>query len=187
MKTLKKKAIGDLENVPTTLFGDLCKKNFHKLLYHLMREDEEHQVKFKVFSLMFSKLQKSLGKLDRKSNPNYNKTLEYVCFTIKTIEDCLKRTSRSQIVALVQSCKAQLIEVICLGSENEEIMVRNQAQQLFTYLTSLIFDNAIPMREELELMMVKVVFKPALQLAKKLESKEKALSKSQSTSQGSSE
>jgi hypothetical protein len=47
-------------------------------------------------------------------------------------------------------------------------MIRNQAQQLFTSLLCLILDNKLPLREELEILLVKVVLKPAINLAKKL-------------------
>ena len=47
-------------------------------------------------------------------------------------------------------------------------MVRNQAQQLFTYLLPKILDLNLPMREEIEVMYVKIVLKPQERLNQKL-------------------
>jgi len=41
-------------------------------------------------------------------------------------------------------------------------MIRNQAQQAFTLVLKVILENNISMREELELLLVKVALKPCI-------------------------
>jgi hypothetical protein len=90
MKVLKKKSIEDVDQNYSLQFGDLTKKNLHKVLYLLMAEDEEHQVKDRIFEYLFTKIKKSLTKLDKKPS-NSNKLREYICFSIKTLEDCFRK------------------------------------------------------------------------------------------------
>ena len=65
--------------------------------------------------------------------------------------------------------KDSLFETLCLGAEQEDIMIRNQTQQLFSYLLSMILECKLPMREELEILLVKIVMKPALLLTQTME------------------
>ena len=87
--------------------------------------------------------------------------------------------------------KDSLFETLCLGAEQEDIMIRNQTQQLFSYLLSMILECKLPMREELEILLVKIVMKPALLLTQTMElnlQKEGGLKKSggsTSSAQGS--
>jgi hypothetical protein len=69
---------------------------------------------------------------------------------------------------MISTLRIPLIEIICVSSEFDDIMIRNQSQQLFSFLLTAILDNKMPLREELEVLLVKVVLKPALTLAKKL-------------------
>ncbi len=94
MKVLKKKSIDDVDSNYSMQFGDLTKKNLHKALYMLMAEDEEHQVKNRIFQYLFAKIQKALSNLAKKPN-NSNKLREYTCFSIKTLEDCFRKIAFS--------------------------------------------------------------------------------------------
>jgi hypothetical protein len=72
------------------------------------------------------------------------------------------------LVELVMTLKKDIIEVLCLTAECEEVLIRNQAQILFTYLLHKILQHQLPMREELEILIVKIALKPAINLAKRL-------------------
>jgi hypothetical protein len=69
---------------------------------------------------------------------------------------------------VLTTLKNELFELICTGAELEDIMVRNQCQQLFTHVLTTILDQNLSLREELEVLLVKVVLKPAVSLAKRL-------------------
>jgi len=62
-----------------------------------MLEGEEHQVKTIVFKHICGKIKKNLTLLGhrQKSNSTTLKIREYVCFLIKTLEDCLKKIPSS--------------------------------------------------------------------------------------------
>ena len=66
---------------------------------------------------------------------------------------------------LILTLKNDLFEVICTGAECEDVLVRNQTQILFTYVLQQILSGDIPLREELEILLVKVVLKPTVTLA----------------------
>lgn len=123
-----------------------------------------------VFNYLFEKIKKTITACGDKKNQTNLKLKEYLCFLIKSLEDCLKKISSVQeLSSIIIELKSNLSEIICLGAENEDIMIRNQAQQLFTPILNFILDHHLPLREELEALLVKVVLKPALQLAKKLQ------------------
>ncbi len=65
-----------------------------------------------------------------------NKILDYAIFMIKTLEDSLKKISRNpaELKQVILKFRTAFVEVTCLGGESEDIMIRNQTQQLFTYL-----------------------------------------------------
>ncbi|CDW90832.1 sec7 domain containing protein [Stylonychia lemnae] len=169
MKILKKKSIEDSDQTYSMQFADVTKKNLHKVLYHFMAEDEEHQVKYKVMNYYFAKIKKTLTKIQQKPISGGNKLREYACFSIKTLEDCLNRIStQEELTNIIVTLKDKIIETLCICGEFDDIMIRNQAQQAFTLVLKVIVENKIPLREELELLLIKVALKPCIQLAKKL-------------------
>lgn len=93
---------------------------------------------------------------------------EYLCFLLKTLEDSLKKLPLPSLTNIILSLKAPLCEVICTSAENEDLTIRAQSQQLFTFLLHTILSEGLPLREELEICLVKVVLKPAVNLMKKL-------------------
>jgi hypothetical protein len=100
----------------------------------------------------------------KKGTASTLKVKEYICFLIKTIEDSIKKVPLEELSSFLLSIKSDIFELICTGAELEDIMVRNQSQQLFTYLLTQILNQNMPLREELEYLYVKIVLKPALTL-----------------------
>jgi len=56
--------------------------------------------------------------------------------------------------------KDLLIELVCLAGESKEIIIRCQAQALFTFFLRKILTLKLPYREEVEVMYIKLVLKP---------------------------
>ncbi len=83
--------------------------------------------------------------------------------------------------------KNKLFEVVCTAAEFDDIMIRNQAQQLFTFMLQHILDRNLPLREELEILLVKIVLKPALTLAKKLAPQDQNKKASSTSSSGAAQ
>ena len=136
--------------------------------------ENEDKVKDQIIRRLMKKgmkniqLLKSLSAENKKGQSNL-KLKEYICYLIKTLEDCLKKLElETELTEMISTLRVPLIEIICVSSEFDDIMIRNQSQQLFSFLLTAILDNKIPLREELEVLLVKVVLKPALTLAKKL-------------------
>ncbi len=125
MTVLKKKTIDDVDSYYSSQFSDSTKKSLHKLLYHLMGEDEEHQVKTKIFSYIFAKIKKTLPLMSEKKNQSNLKIKEYLCFLIKTLEDCFKKIPSPQLLQLIIiQLKKPLIEITCMCAEYDDIMIR---------------------------------------------------------------
>ena len=88
---------------------------------------------------------------------------------IKTLEDCFKKVDDdTELSTILMAIKNTMIEVVCTGGELDDIMIRNQSQQLFTLLLKAILDLQLPLREELELMLTKLVLKPVITQTKKM-------------------
>jgi len=97
-----------------------------------MQEQEEYDVKNRIFSHLFSKIKKSVLKLEKKPQ-NSNKLREFICFAVKTIEDCFRKIPHEdQLRSIFQAHRADLVSVVCQTAEVDDPMVQNQAQQLFT-------------------------------------------------------
>lgn len=128
MTILKKKAVEECDTY-TLQFSDATKKTLHQLLYYIMTEPEEHdEIKKKILNQIISKIIKTIPLLTDKKFSKDMKNKEYVCFLIKTLEDCLKKIPTAfELIALILSIKAELIEVTCLAAEYEDIMIKNQA------------------------------------------------------------
>lgn len=54
------------------------------------------------------------------------KVKEYLCLLIKSIEDCFKKLTKEEVKDLIMASKDSLFETLCLGAEQEDIMIRNQ-------------------------------------------------------------
>lgn len=121
---------------------------------------------------LFNQVKKAFTKVDKTKGYN-RRVIEYIIFMIKTIEDCLRKIKDdTELCSLILILKNVIIEVICVGGENDEIMIRNQSQQLFSLLLKIILDLKLAMREELELMFTKLVLKPIITQTKKMKTKE---------------
>eukprot|EP00347_Sterkiella_histriomuscorum_P023819 403333278 len=165
---LKKKSIYDLDQTYSVSFADNTKKNLHKVLYHFMGEDEEHQVKVKIFEFFFVKIKKTIIKIQNK-HLFENKLREFTCFSIKTLEDCFKKIgTQDELRNLILTLKHNLVETLCIAAEYDDIIIRNQSQQAFTMLLKIIIECQIDLREELEVLLAKIALKPALKLLKKI-------------------
>lgn len=45
---------------------------------------------------------------------------------LKTIEDCLRKLNDEEDIAyIINNQKKFIVEVLCIGSENDEIMIKN--------------------------------------------------------------
>lgn len=125
MKVMKKKTIDDVDSNYSLQFSDLTKKNLHQALYLLMAEDEEHQVKHRIVEYLFSKIGKALGALEKKPE-NSNKLREYICFSIKTLEDCFRKIpNEEEISQIITQHKVNLVKLICNAAEFDDAMIRN--------------------------------------------------------------
>jgi hypothetical protein len=56
-----------------------------------------------------------------------NKLKEYICFLIKTLEDCLKKLSPKELSELIMTLKLSLLETLASCGEQEDISIKNQA------------------------------------------------------------
>ena len=139
-------------------FCDSVKKNAHKLIARAVDKQE-------IVKVLCKKIKKrviQIRSMENKKVTSNLKVKEYTCYMIKTLEEVVRKGKE-----IVVSNKNEVFETICLGAECDDIMIRNQSQQLFTYILKLILSNSIPLREELEILLVKVVLKPALLLVRK--------------------
>lgn len=106
---------------------DLTKRNFHKLLHFVTDLTENEPLKEKMLSKLFTQVKKAYAKLNKNDSHNM-RVIEYVIFMIKTIEDCIKKVENDEeLCRFIQNLKNLVIEVICVGGESEEIMIRNQS------------------------------------------------------------
>ena len=104
--------------------------------------------------------------MENKKATSNLKLKDYLCFLIKTLEDAIRKVPTAEMLkTLILNLKNDLFEVICTGAECEDILVRNQTQILFTYVLQQILSENIPLREELEILIVKVALKPTVTLA----------------------
>ena len=111
MKVLKVKSIEDADQIYSVQFADQTKKNLHKVLYHLMYA--ELSVKSRVFKHLFSKIKKSMSILEKKP-ANASKLREFICFVVKTIEDCFRKIpSSNALSSLLTEHRADLVQVVC--------------------------------------------------------------------------
>lgn len=92
LKVLKRRAIGDSDYSSSTQFSDLTKRNFHKLLHRLMSDQKPEgvAVKSSVIQRLLSKIIKSINQSKTEKKVSH-KVIEYLCFMIKTAEDCFKK------------------------------------------------------------------------------------------------
>ena len=77
-------------------------------------------------------------------------------------------TADEEIKWLILAHKEMIVEIVCKAGESQDLVVRNQGQQLFAFLMPRILELDLPMREELEVMYVKIVLKPQERLNAKL-------------------
>ena len=98
----------------------------HKAFYKVMLDEKEKTSKVMVFNYLFSKIKKTIVACGDKKNHTNLKLKEYLCFLIKTLEDCLKKvTTIEELKSIIITLKSSLFEIICLGAENDDIMIRN--------------------------------------------------------------
>jgi hypothetical protein len=90
---------------------------------------------------------------------------------LKVLEDSLKKLSLDNLEETIITYKKELFEIVCRSAEQEDITIRAQAQQLLSFMLIFILDRELPLREELEILLVKVVLKPAVSLMKRLSKK----------------
>lgn len=101
--------------------------------------------KFEMMKIVIAKAMKGIRVLvaaleAKKGTASTLKVKEYICFLIKSIDDAIKLVPSEQVLLAL---KQELFELVCTGAELEDIMVRNQCQQLFTYVLTQILDNKL--------------------------------------------
>jgi hypothetical protein len=69
---------------------DLTKRNLHKLLHYVIDLGYSIDLKIKVLSKLLKQVKKAYTKLD-KNNVSNMAIVEFIIFTIKTLEDCIKK------------------------------------------------------------------------------------------------
>jgi hypothetical protein len=95
---------------------------------------------------------------------------EYSSFIVKAVAESLiaANVSDEEIKWLITAHKDLLVEIVVRAGEISDLVVRNQGQQLFSFLLPKILELNLPMREEIEVMYVKIVLKPQERLNKKI-------------------
>ena len=91
-----------------------------------------------LLKIVISKVMKQIRVLipvieAKKGTASTLKIKEYICFLIKTIEDSIKKVPQEEFGDFLLPLKSEIFELICTGAEIEDIMVRNQSQQLFSF------------------------------------------------------
>lgn len=192
-KVLKKKAISDGYNTSIHML-DGTKQNMKKLFAHVMRKPEHEElvtsdpqespsqnheknraVKSELLKIFTRKLSKNVKRLEESSPAKNTATeiaqwREYTSFIVKAVTESLvaANSAEEEIKWLILAHKDLIVEIVCKAGESQDLIVRNQGQQLFAFLMPKILELDLPMREELEVMYVKIVLKPQERLNTKL-------------------
>lgn len=88
---------------------------------------------------------------------------DYVTFLVKAVSEILSsmwQNSQQETSKFILLNKDLLMKIICQAGELNDLVVKIQTKNLFTILLPIIFTENLPMREELEILFVKVVLKP---------------------------
>lgn len=98
---------------------------------------------------------------------------EYICSIVKAFTESFQAFARqpgsqSELKDFILEEKEILFQVMCRAGEFNDIVVRNMAQLFFSYFLQQVLDLALPFREELEVLYVKLLLKPLEQLDAKL-------------------
>lgn len=102
-------------------------------------------------------------------------TTEYVTFIVKAFSECFNSLPKSQgaqsnaeLKTFILEEKEILLQVLCRAGEFQNIIIRNQAQLLFSQILAKVLELAIPFREEIEVLYTKLLLKPLEQLDQKI-------------------
>lgn len=92
----------------------------------------ELSIKSRLLKHLFAKTKKSMVTLEKKP-ANSNRLREFICFAVKTIEDCFRKVpTTDELGALIVEHRQSLVQTVCQTAENDDPMIQSQAQQLFT-------------------------------------------------------
>jgi hypothetical protein len=73
------------------------------------------------------------------------------------------RSCKGQSIAdFIQQNINEVVQLTCLACEQDEALIKNQAQMLFKLLMNEILTNKLPLREQFEILYVKCVLKPVI-------------------------
>ena len=78
------------------------------------------------------------------------------------------KTNKQEFGDLIVLNIDDIVEVVCISCEQNELLIKFQAQILFQYLFRIILDQMLPLREQLEIMYIRCVLKPVVTRVKKL-------------------
>jgi hypothetical protein len=165
VKEVKAKTVGDTDAIYSAQFGEGAKRNAGEAISIGVKREGVVELMVKVMCAKIRKQLKNLSTMENKKATSNLKLKDYLCFLIKTLEDAIRKVPAEKLTPLILTLKHDLFEVICTGAECEDVLVRNQTQILFTYVLQQILSGNIPLREELEILLVKVVLKPTVTLA----------------------
>lgn len=61
-----------------------------------------------------------------KKPENASKLREYICFTIKTLEDCIRKVQNfEEIRDIFSKHRVALVSLVCSAAEFDDVMIRN--------------------------------------------------------------
>jgi hypothetical protein len=143
VKEVKSKTVGDVDGVYSQQFGEASKRNAGRLieLAAITRADGGAILMRQLVTILCAKIRKHLKVLQSMENKKTTRNLklkDYICFLIKSLEDAIRKLSIPNMRELILALKKDIIEVICTTAECEDVLVRNQAQILFTFVLQKI-------------------------------------------------
>ena len=167
LKVLRRRASNDSLSSLHMIEG--TRRSFNKLINHILEcpTKDSRQVKSALVQLLSAKLIKNLERLMGNSQGvnklDIKRWHENCTVLIKCLTEGLSHmlvSAPAELKWFITEHKTILMQLICLGGENPEIIVRSQAQQLFLFVLKQVLELRLPLREEIEFMYIKVVLKP---------------------------
>jgi translation elongation factor EF-1beta len=113
-------------------------------------------------------------KMSQKEKKSINeKQVKATTFGLKALEELMHhfmcQAKSEEVADFITENIGKIVEVTSIACEQEEVLIKIQAQMLFTFFSSQILGLKLPLREQYEIMYIKCVLKPILNRIQKLE------------------
>jgi hypothetical protein len=174
LRVTKKRALSD-SVVSSVHMTEGTKQNLNLFVAAFASSASRH-LRLRLLALIGMKTTKYTKKAENSSLSaiEISASREFMMCLVKAMYEFIHSifsASDEEAVWLFDQASPQLIQFVCQASENQSIIIRNQAQQLFALLLKKVLQLRLPLREEIEVMFIKVALKPLLDLEQKLKSK----------------